>query len=82
MPSLGLDRVRPWCDDRPKTSTKVKIVKSSDAARRVGGAMLPSKMYSAAMGAFPQTPVLILAVLSAGLAQIYRPAHWPTLFRP
>jgi hypothetical protein len=66
----SLDYVRPWCDDRPKTSTKVKIVKSSDAARRVGGAMLPSKMYSAAMGAFPQTPVLILAVLSAGLAQM------------
>ena len=32
--------------------------------------MLPPKMYSAAMGAFPQTPVLILAVLSAGLAQM------------
>ena len=30
----------------------------------------PTKIYSAAMGAFPTTPVLILVVISAGLAQM------------
>jgi len=54
---------------------QVKLTNSS-AGRPHSGDMSyvfppgPTKIYSAAMGAFPTTPVLILVVISAGLAQM------------